>query len=191
METNEDGYVTQSYGKIYNNRILKSEVTDKFTYDNEGYTATYYFFQKNFDKDGNEIESDGPSNSTYIWNNENLTEMKDKESGMVLMKMEYGNELNDGLFDLNQLICDGYYPEPNYAPIIMNMGKPSKNLQTKHHISQAGGSDIGDATSTKETSYETIEISYTRDEKGRISIITYKHPDANYSETTLILTYPD
>ncbi|WP_300796050.1 BACON domain-containing carbohydrate-binding protein [uncultured Bacteroides sp.] len=196
METNGDGYVTQSIGKIYNNEILNSDVTDQFTYDNTGHLATYYFFQKNYDKDGNEIESDGPSNSTYIWNNGNLSEMRDNETNLAWMKMEYGNELNDGFFDINQLMCDGYYPQPDYTSIILNMGKTSKNLQTKYYTYYQGEtSGTENASRATEASYEAIEISYHRDEKGRIYIINYKHPNGistpNYSETTLILTYPD
>ena len=196
METNEDGYVTQSIGKIYNNEILSSDVTDQFTYDNTGHLATYYFFQKNYDKNGNETETDGPSNSTYIWNNGNLSEMHDNETNLAWMKMEYGNELNDGFFDFNQLMCDGYYPQPDYTSIILNMGKPSKNLQTKYYTYyQEETSETENASRATEASYEAIEISYQRDEKGRIYIINYKHPNGintpNYSETTLILTYPD
>ena len=149
-----------------------------------------------YDKDGNEIESDGPSNSTYIWNNGNLSEMRDNETNLAWMKMEYGNELNDGFFDINQLMCDGYYPQPDYTSIILNMGKTSKNLQTKYYTYYQGEtSGTENASRATEASYEAIEISYHRDEKGRIYIINYKHPNGistpNYSETTLILTYPD
>ena len=196
METNEDGYVTSAIGKIYNNGILNSDVTDQFTYDNKGHLATYYFFQKNYDKNGDEVETDGPSNCTYIWNNGNLSEMLDNETNLAWMKMEYGSELNDGFFDLNQLMCDGSYPQPDYTSIILNMGKPSKNLQTKYYTYYQGEtSEVEKASRTTEASYEAIEISYKRDEKGRIYIINYKHPDGittpNYSETTLRISYPE
>lgn len=112
------------------------------------------------------------------------------------MKMEYGSELNDGFFDLNQLMCDGSYPQPDYTSIILNMGKPSKNLQTKYYTYYQGEtSEVEKASRTTGASYEAIEISYKRDEKGRIYIINYKHPDGittpNYSETTLRISYPE
>lgn len=188
IQTNEQGYVVSASGKIYINDEHTSDVTNEYTYDSEGHLATYYFFQKN---------NDGPSNSTFIWNNGNLSKMKDNESGESWMKAEYGEELNNGIFDLNQLMCDGSYPEPDYTAIIMNMGKQSKNLQTKYYFYYETETSVGEGETSRanESGYEAIEISYEKDENGRISVIKYKHPDKinkpNYSETMLLLSYSE
>lgn len=192
IQTNEQGYVVSALGKIYINDKHTSDVTNEYTYDSEGHLATYYFFQKN--NDGN---NDGPSNSTFIWNDGNLSEMKDNESGESWMKAEYGEELNNDIFDLNQLMCDGSYPEPDYTAIITKMGKQSKNLQTKYYYYYETEISDGEGETSRatESGYEAIEISYEKDENGRISVIKYKHPDKvnkpNYSETMLVLSYSE
>lgn len=197
IETNELGYVTFLSGKVYINDKLRSSATDEYDYDNEGYLRYYHFVQKGYDEFGNETGTDGYSNSTYIWNNGNLTELHDNDLGLSWLKMEYGEELNDAIFDLNQLMCYGSTPMPDYTPILLNMGKISKNLQTKYYYYYEGETPEGEDKTSRTTvsGYEAIEISYERDDKGRVAIIRYKHPDKfskpDYSETMLKLSYTE